>query len=239
MPRGQKQLLQEAPWEEVMVELRGPSPPIRCRLRAPRRSLQGGSGRVFFSVLLLGSKLQWWCPWLDGWNSEVFHWRSRLPRFWSHGPLCSPLPHWAGLSCITRRMLQKWWDVCVTSATSSTKPLFSLAQGEDSCHVGDAPAAQWRSSCGERLRAPAISRHQLASHDTGILKVHSPSQLSFLFCFVLFCLSFSRAAPTAYGGSQARSLNGAIAADLHHSHSNSGSKPHLRPTPQLTATPDL
>jgi len=30
----------------------------------------------------------------------------------------------------------------------------------------------------------------------------------------------------------------AVAASLHHSHSNAGSKPRLQPTPQLTATPD-
>ena len=31
---------------------------------------------------------------------------------------------------------------------------------------------------------------------------------------------------------------GATAAGLHHSHSNTGSEPHLQPTPQLTAVPD-
>ena len=57
----------------------------------------------------------------------------------------------------------------------------------------------------------------------------------FLFCFVLgfvwgfFCLFFffffgiSRATPMAYGGSQVRGRIGAVAAGLHHSHSNSGS----------------
>ena len=42
----------------------------------------------------------------------------------------------------------------------------------------------------------------------------------------------------AYGSSQARDWSGAIAASLHHSHSNAGSKLHLWPTPQLTAMPD-
>ena len=42
----------------------------------------------------------------------------------------------------------------------------------------------------------------------------------------------------AYGGSQARGLIRAVAAGLRHSHSNSGSEPHLRPTSQLTAIPD-
>ena len=58
----------------------------------------------------------------------------------------------------------------------------------------------------------------------------------------------------AYGGSQARGLFRAVATglhqshsnegsncvcDLHHSHSNARSELHLRPTPQLRATPVL
>ena len=53
--------------------------------------------------------------------------------------------------------------------------------------------------------------------------------------FFFFCLF--RAAPTAYGGSQVRGPIGAVAGYLHHNQSNAGSKPHLQPTPQLTATP--
>ena len=48
-----------------------------------------------------------------------------------------------------------------------------------------------------------------------------------LFCFFpffVFCLF--RATPTAYGGSQARGLIGAVATGLHHSHSNAGSLTH-------------
>ena len=56
----------------------------------------------------------------------------------------------------------------------------------------------------------------------------------------LFCLFVSfRAAPSVYGGSQARGLIGAVAASLRQSHNNAISKPSLQPTPQLTATPDL
>ena len=58
----------------------------------------------------------------------------------------------------------------------------------------------------------------------------------FLF-FFLVLFFFLRAAPVAYGGFQARGRMGATAASLHHSHSDSGSEPHLRPTPQLVATP--
>ena len=49
---------------------------------------------------------------------------------------------------------------------------------------------------------------------------------------------FFRAAPTVYRSSQARGRIRAVAASLHHSHSNARSKPHLQPTPQLMATPN-
>ena len=42
----------------------------------------------------------------------------------------------------------------------------------------------------------------------------------------------------AYGDSQSRGLIGAIATGLFQSHSNAGSKPHLQPTPELTAMLD-
>ena len=54
--------------------------------------------------------------------------------------------------------------------------------------------------------------------------------------FFFFCLF--RAAPAAYGGSQARGLMRATAAGLHHSHSHSRSELHLQPIPQLRAMPD-
>ena len=61
----------------------------------------------------------------------------------------------------------------------------------------------------------------------------------FLPPFYLFVVvAFSRAAPAAYGGSQARGLIGAVAAGLRQSHSNVGYELRLRPTPQLMATPD-
>jgi len=49
-----------------------------------------------------------------------------------------------------------------------------------------------------------------------------------IYIYLCFCLfAFSRAAPAAYGGSQARSQIRAVAASLHQSHSNAGSEPHL------------
>ena len=70
---------------------------------------------------------------------------------------------------------------------------------------------------------------------TSLSLLLSPSMLQIMALFP-FCLF--RAAPTAYGGSQAGGPIGAIAIGLHHSHSNVGSEPYLRATPRLMATPD-
>ena len=63
--------------------------------------------------------------------------------------------------------------------------------------------------------------------------------LIFIFKFdFIFCLCLFRVALSSYGGSQARGLIGAFTAGLRQSHSNSRSELCLRPTPQLTETPD-
>ena len=64
---------------------------------------------------------------------------------------------------------------------------------------------------------------------------HSHLSAFFVVCFI-FCLF--RAAPAAYGGSQARGLIRAVATGLRQSLSNARSEPRLQPTPQLTAMPD-
>ena len=48
-----------------------------------------------------------------------------------------------------------------------------------------------------------------------------PALPPYFYLFNLF-----RAAPVAYGGSQSRGPIGAVAADLHHSHSNAGFLTH-------------
>ena len=55
---------------------------------------------------------------------------------------------------------------------------------------------------------------------------------------VFFVLSF-RATPVAYGDSQAWGLIGAVAAGLHHSHSNVESRPLMQTPSQLRAMLDL
>ena len=61
---------------------------------------------------------------------------------------------------------------------------------------------------------------------------------SVVVVIIIIIILLSRAEPAAYGSSQARDPMGATAAGLCHSHSNAGSELHVRPTPQLTATPD-
>ena len=75
-----------------------------------------------------------------------------------------------------------------------------------------------------------------------LLKYNHVETFSILFYFISFhfilFFCFFRAAPAAYGGSQARGPIGAVAASLCNSHSNVRSDLHLQPTPQLTVTLD-
>ena len=50
---------------------------------------------------------------------------------------------------------------------------------------------------------------------------------SYRFFFFLFLFYLFRAAPVAYGSSQARGRTGAAAASLHHSQGNTGSELHI------------
>ena len=59
-------------------------------------------------------------------------------------------------------------------------------------------------------------------------EVYVGQERSFLlFIYLLIVFFLFRAAPMAYGGSQARGLMGATAASLRHSHSNARSEPCL------------
>ena len=74
------------------------------------------------------------------------------------------------------------------------------------------------------------------------LNSHSSVSLTYIcslsphFIYLFVCLF--RATPAAHGGSQAKGWIRATVAGLHHSHSNVGLEPFMRPTPQLTATLD-
>ena len=65
------------------------------------------------------------------------------------------------------------------------------------------------------------------------LKNYGSNFFSFFFFFLF------RASPRSYGRSQARGQIRAVAAGLHHSHSNMRSKLHLRPVPQPMAMPGI
>ena len=73
--------------------------------------------------------------------------------------------------------------------------------------------------CGLRLNSEEQTRNGLGE-DTG-------RYFMTLWVGKTFFLHF-RAAPAAYGGSQARGRIGAAAAGLYHSHYNMGSEPHLQ-----------
>ena len=59
-----------------------------------------------------------------------------------------------------------------------------------------------------------------------------------IYCLFFFFFGPFRAVPLAYGGSWARGLIGAVAAILHHSHSNATFELRLQTTPQLMAMQD-
>ena len=64
-------------------------------------------------------------------------------------------------------------------------------------------------------------------------------KLVYLFIYLFVCLFYLfRATPMAYGSSQARGWIRMAVTGLHHSHSKARSELCLKPTPQLTGTPD-
>ena len=56
-------------------------------------------------------------------------------------------------------------------------------------------------------------------------------------CIYIFFSFLFMAAPAAYGSFQSRDQIGAVAADLHHRHSNARSQMHLQPMSKLVGTP--
>ena len=79
---------------------------------------------------------------------------------------------------------------------------------------------------------------------TVCVQFHSVFNYSFSFFSLLFYRYMVHGGirgiyvTVVYGGSQAIDGIRGMAAGPHHGHSNTGSKPHLGPTPQLVATPD-
>ena len=73
--------------------------------------------------------------------------------------------------------------------------------------------------------------------DASGLQAHAPLLLLFIYLFIFYLfLSYSGCTCSIWKFQGARI--GVVGAGLRHSHSNVGSQPHLRPTPQLMATLD-
>ena len=89
---------------------------------------------------------------------------------------------------------------------------------------------------GRILGIKAGVRRSRYDHDGGLLGYclkNRTCEKGFFFFF-----AFTRATPSAYGGSQATGRIRAVATGSRQSQSNAGSEPHLQATSQLTATLD-
>ena len=106
---------------------------------------------------------------------------------------------------------------CALYSTWPTPRLYLSSEGR----VWVFPLQHKRGACKQITLESATRRDLLAVRDQQTLLK------------MIFFLVFFRAAPAAHGGSQARGRIGAAAADLHHSHSNTRSGPHLQSTPHL------
>ena len=99
--------------------------------------------------------------------------------------------------------------------------------------VSYSPGQHGWSVCSGRKGSREIERGET------IVKTQSGFLPHVVVVVVLFCFfAFFRAAPKAYGRSQARGRMGATPAGPHHSHCNMGSEPSLQSTPQLKAMLD-
>ena len=92
--------------------------------------------------------------------------------------------------------------------------------------------------CGHLWKVARLFHHFPALHLDFLMGLIPTLKSYWVSCFGFGFPFLFTAAPAAYGSSQARGQIGAEAASLHHGHSNEGSKPHLQPTLQLSATPD-
>ena len=125
-----------------------------------------------------------------------------------------------------RAGVEKGWQF----STGATPGAHCLCHSSSPCHH----------THGQRRAGAYTAEHWPATQVCvfRLLGVHRAyTTLPKLFVFFFF-FAFSRATPTAYGGSQARGLIGGVAASLHQSHGNMGSKLRLQPTPQPTAKLD-
>ena len=182
------------------------------------------------------------------------------------GPVCTtpvPMELWTGerLGPADPKEWGLWSDSTQMESYSCQQqiPVWNLGRTAENCRMNYQPRPTWNPDTDLRarfstwrivwkVRVWALGKTfcQLSwalGRITCKFKLICPveeSQLDwevlFIVCFCLFAIFW--AAPTAYGGSQARVRIRAVAAGLHQSYSNMGPEPSLQPTPQVMATPD-
>ena len=125
-----------------------------------------------------------------------------------------------------RRLHWNWWYCCTSSFTTSKRHSgFDGFQEARFCR-----SQKQKDQQRMNFHTNSVSYQHINWEE----KCDENREKETTFFFFWLC----RAAPAAYGGSQARGPVGAIATSLHHSHSNAGSELHLQPILQRTATPD-
>ena len=134
------------------------------------------------------------------------------------------------------------WVSDVQKDTAWKRPL-RLRQGSPKTGLCPSSQGSWRTELYPPHRWGTLRQGPILGcprQGTGPLSPPSPARYkgpwSILPFPVLFL--FLKAAPAAHGSSQTRSQIGAAAAGLCYSHSNSRSKLHMGPTPQLMALPE-
>ena len=147
--------------------------------------------------------------------------------------LCNVLPSPSGLALLLWSANKDWPPAPEGSLPGTEKPE-GKTQSQSSWQVSFEQTLALRQSQVHRTAFfPYLEEPALAGCPPPL---HCILVCESLLSFFLFCLF--RAAPVAYGGSQARGRIHTTAASLHHSHSNSESELRLQPTPQLTAMRD-
>ena len=92
----------------------------------------------------------------------------------------------------------------------------------------------WWPRCPSTCKRVCTGQIRIQANQSGTNSYHRNNY----WLFFVFFFFFLRVIPMAYGGSQARDLIRAVAANLHHSHNHTRSEPRLWSTSQLMATLD-
>ena len=133
--------------------------------------------------------------------------------------------------------IKRTWSTPERTDTEQSTPKLSNSEikKEFFYHSSRKIKSYGKVAAGEaRSSWPQTSQSNIQCRETVIQWVQSSDTMIF-FSFFFF---FFRAAPTAYGSSQAKGQIRAVVASLHHTHGNTGSESHLGPMPQFAAMPD-